>query len=664
MKRRALLRNFECQYRSMIMKSNNLIRKNLSIAAAILLLALAASAQTTAFSYQGRLTDTGTPGNGNFQMQFKLFDAASGGTQIGSTLTDVPVAVAQGTFSLKLDFGASVFTGADRWVEVAVRRNSGESYTTLDPRDKIVSSPYSLRTLSASQADDAQKLGGVNASEYVTSSNPAGDSFIKNQAAQQAASNFNVSGSGTVGSLTSNGAATFSGITSPGGAAGKGRLYFDSGTNKFRISENGAAFIDLAGAGGVSGSGTVNRLPFFSGATTLSDSVISQVSSNIGVGTTNPSAKLHIQNSATVPRVESTGTTGFAAGWDFYHGATGKGYVGVGDTGASFGANELMLFGGSNVKTSLWSNGARALTVNTNGTVGIGTANPFAALTVTTTTANSGDNTAFFSAPTIGPNASHVHYGTNGDWYIRSAKPVGKVILQDLGGNVGIGMTSPTHALDVYGFFRASHPAGGNLVSETTGGVNSWAKLWMRTPVQSWSIGSSNTFNDNQLYFANETTGQIHMAIYPNGTTQVKVLQITGGSDLAEKFEIAGQAKPGMVVAIDPKNAGKLILARGTYNRQVAGIISGANNLSAGMLLPDLKEGENSMPVALSGRVWVYADAGRGAIKPGDLLTTSTKAGHAMKVTNHRRANGAIIGKAMTELKSGTGLVLVLVSLQ
>jgi hypothetical protein len=73
---------------------------------------------------------------------------------------------------------------------------------------------------------------------------------------------------------------------------------------------------------------------------------------------------------------------------------------------------------------------------------------------------------------------------------------------------------------------------------------------------------------------------------------------------------------------------------------------------------------DGSHPIALSGRVYCWADASNGAIRPGDLLTTSATAGHAMKVTNNQKAYGAIIGKAMTELKSGKGLVLVLVSLQ
>ena len=68
--------------------------------------------------------------------------------------------------------------------------------------------------------------------------------------------------------------------------------------------------------------------------------------------------------------------------------------------------------------------------------------------------------------------------------------------------------------------------------------------------------------------------------------------------------------------------------------------------------------------VALTGRVYVLADASNGAIHPGDLLTTSRTPGHAMKVTDHTRGQGAILGKAMTGLSKGKGMVLVLVTLQ
>jgi hypothetical protein len=66
----------------------------------------------------------------------------------------------------------------------------------------------------------------------------------------------------------------------------------------------------------------------------------------------------------------------------------------------------------------------------------------------------------------------------------------------------------------------------------------------------------------------------------------------------------------------------------------------------------------------LTGRVYCLVDASTGAIEPGDLITTSATPGYGMRVTDHARAQGAIIGKAMTGQASGKGLVLVLVSLQ
>lgn len=149
-----------------------------------------------------------------------------------------------------------------------------------------------------------------------------------------------------------------------------------------------------------------------------------------------------------------------------------------------------------------------------------------------------------------------------------------------------------------------------------------------------------------------------------DGTTHTNVLQINGGSDLAERFDVAENAEAGTVVAIDPDNPGKLRVAVGAYNRRVAGVISGARGLDTGMVLADLPGAENSQPVALSGRVWVKCDASQQGIEPGDLLTTAERPGHAMAVTDHDRAHGAVIGKAMSRLAQGeTGMVLVLVNL-
>lgn len=150
------------------------------------------------------------------------------------------------------------------------------------------------------------------------------------------------------------------------------------------------------------------------------------------------------------------------------------------------------------------------------------------------------------------------------------------------------------------------------------------------------------------------------------GTTRTEVLQITGGSDLAERFQVSdgATAEPGTVMVIDPDNPGHLMISTAAYDRKVAGVISGAGDVATGLVLHQEGVLEGDAVVAIGGRVYVKAEAISGPILPGDLLTTSDMAGYAMAVTDFDQAHGAIIGKAMTGLDSGTGLVLVLVNLQ
>src|SRR5262245_3763266 len=101
------------------------------------------SAQTTAFTYQGKLVDSGNPANGSYDMQFKLFDTVTvgTGTQQGSTVTVSNVTVSGGIFTAQLDFGvcASCFDGAARFLEIAVKPTSGGTFTTLGPRQPVTS---------------------------------------------------------------------------------------------------------------------------------------------------------------------------------------------------------------------------------------------------------------------------------------------------------------------------------------------------------------------------------------------------------------------------------------------------------------------------------------------------------------------------------------------
>ena len=148
------------------------------------------------------------------------------------------------------------------------------------------------------------------------------------------------------------------------------------------------------------------------------------------------------------------------------------------------------------------------------------------------------------------------------------------------------------------------------------------------------------------------------------GRITTEVLEITGGADLVEGFATSdGPAEPGSVLVIDAEHAGHLLVSAAPYDSRVAGVVSGAGGVKAGLRLGQAGALDGDTPVALTGRVYVRCSTENGAIRPGDLLTTSSLAGHAMKATDPARAFGATIGKAMSTLDEGTGLVLVLVAL-
>lgn len=135
----------------------------------------------TSFSYQGYLEDNGNLANGTYDFQFKLFDALNGGAQVGSTVVADNVAVSDGTFSAKLNFGVDAFGGGARWLEILVRPDGGSGYTTLTPRQELTPAPYALALpgLYTDEANDFVGVGDnnpVTGSEYFGVHTPAGNS--------------------------------------------------------------------------------------------------------------------------------------------------------------------------------------------------------------------------------------------------------------------------------------------------------------------------------------------------------------------------------------------------------------------------------------------------------------------------------------------------------
>jgi len=102
------------------------------------------AAQTTAFTYQGRLNANGSPANGLYDLRFTVCDALTNGNLIAGPLTNSATGVTNGLFAVTLDFGSGVFTGPDRWLQLGVRTNGNGVFTNLSPRQPITPVPYAL----------------------------------------------------------------------------------------------------------------------------------------------------------------------------------------------------------------------------------------------------------------------------------------------------------------------------------------------------------------------------------------------------------------------------------------------------------------------------------------------------------------------------------------
>jgi hypothetical protein len=146
-------------------------------------------------------------------------------------------------------------------------------------------------------------------------------------------------------------------------------------------------------------------------------------------------------------------------------------------------------------------------------------------------------------------------------------------------------------------------------------------------------------------------------------------VEVTGdlscpNADCAEEFEICGAMKvePGTVMVLGTE--GTLSESRESYDKRVAGVISGAGHYKPAIVLDKSRTTANRQPIALMGKVFCKVDAQFGPIEIGDLLTTSPTPGHAMKTTDPYKAFGAVIGKALKPMTGGQGLIPILIALQ
>ena len=599
------------------MKTQKFMIVVMGLALMVCSLMLFAEPMSTGFTYQGRLLENGESGTGTYDLQCKLFDAKTNGTQVGETLVFEDGTSTDGYFTVEIDFGVEVFSGEARYLEMAFRpwdQTDPTDFVILADRVELTPTPYSLQTrgiyvdpnmlvgIGTTELTDAQlkiettQKHGLHVKSQVTEGPQWG--IYSHVNGQTPDDSYAVRGASDNPTGNNTGVWGYARVSSPGDNIGVYGVASNDGTGdafagyfslaKSFFGENvgigtttPTEMLDVAGTVKANafvgdGSGLAN-LPLDS-LWTLSGSDVYYDTGNVGIGTTAPSAVLEVYTEQSTHGVKST--TPYIPIHAYRESTTG-----------SFPAVH-----GENDSAGTGTSGVRGILNSTNS----------------------------------GVNATGVYgynKGTDGDGY-------GVYGLHD-GSGAG-----------VYG--RCNNSGGKGIYGHSDNGF------------AGYFTGGHSYFQGNVGIGTTSPSALLEVA----GLAKVEILQITG-ADVAEKFPVSEPVEPGMLVAIDSENPGQLCLCRGQYNRKIAGVVSGAKDFSAGVILGNLPGHEDSIPIALTGRVWVYCMAQEKAIEPGDMLTSSEKPGYAMAVSDYSKAHGAVLGKAMTILEQGqTGLVLVLVNLQ
>jgi hypothetical protein len=529
----------------------------------------------TAFTYQGRLTDGANPANGSIPMAFELWDADMGGMNVGipsSISKNVPVA--NGLFSVDLDFGSAAFSGDARWLEIRVNG------TLMTSRQRVAPTPNALYASTA-------------------------------------------------------------GTVKTGNAPSTGQILSYDGSSLVWQTPGGPNLWSLSGASA-----------YYNGG-------------NVGIGTAGPSGKL------TVATSDDT-TPSFVTAFDGRHVVIGTDAEGV---GLSYSANNGAGYISALAPGVAWKDlvlQARSLTFNLSGE-----RSAFSVL----------DNGDLRTGPLISV-ASDFYLGHPDRHGIpgRALVDLGSTLHLNYNADWTDTVIGGRYVTAVASDFLLGHPTrrgapGRALVDFGSALHLNFDADWTDTVIGGKFLTAVSTdfllghptrrgapgralvdFTDTlHLNFAGDWAN----TVIGGNNVSVCTLTIRGGCDLAEPFPIKEtEIEKGSVVVIDEEGSGRLKLSTRAYDTQVAGIVSGANGVNAGIALHQEGVIEGGKNVALTGRVYVQADASSSPIKPGDLLTTSDTPGHAMKVTDHAKAQGAILGKAMSVLKEGKGMVLVLVTLQ
>jgi hypothetical protein len=448
--------------------------------------------------------------------------------------------------------------------------------------------------------------------------------------------------------------------------------------------------------------GTTNTVPVFTGSATVGNSPISVSGSNVGIGTTVPPKNvLTLGNSASPawnggykvldmlgygyiygsPNGTGWSGTGYGqTGWGNNQYFTGTQSIAVGNGGASYilqGSGQIDFEVAPSVSVGSASTFTDAMHIANNGKVGIGAGLTFpdgSTQTTAYTAQDAGvDSALSFSNGTLQV-AGNIQIGNlspncnspTGAFYYGGVSN----ILMDCGSNIYL-LSGATINQSAQAVATTLNPVGlyvqndgFHFMADTGKTVGSAYTPSERFTIQSatGNVGIGTTNPGAKL----EINGGLRFTADPSGAVQTTAWTGTlCGGDYAESVDVTGNRtnyEPGDVLVLDADNPGKMLKSIEAYSTSVSGIYSTKPG-TVGRRQTTEKSADE-VPMAVVGIVPAKVSAENGPIKVGDLLVTSSTPGYAMKGTDRGRMLGAVVGKAMAKLSSGTGVIEVLVTLQ
>jgi hypothetical protein len=617
-------------------------------------------------SYQGRLTDAGgNPLTGTYNLVFQLWNDATAGSQVGSDIMKNNVSVSNGLFTVDLDVPQSAFNGQALWLRIQV----GGQW--LSPRQELLPVPYALSLrpgawINGNSTDAAvvtvtnQALGtALYAQGSATGIQGVGMTGVWGQGQVGVAGGglTGVSGSGSWvgvygesadgygvrGSTSAPMTATYTaGVygQSINGRGVIGESQFDVGvygqsSGEFGAGVGGVGMTGVFGSGafGVVGSGGVigvsgyitsdNNTGVEGTATGLGAKGVEGIADNYG--------GIGVSGHATFGTgVQGNGETGVKGVGSVGYGVWGEGGTGVYGKGTSTSGSGV--WGTSTSGTGVWGTSTNGTGVNGQGATGV-----------------KGTSSTAYGDGVEGEGPSGV--------YGRSTSPDG------CGGcfvNVDGGI-----ALYAYGnggtanlaTLRVDNSKSGDGMAAYLTNNSGYATAHLQ------NSGSGEVLvlqsNGGRFLRAVDASWDAKFRLEGDGKVRSDVGFYTPASDFAEMLPAAEGLQPGDVLVIGPD--GKLTRASEPYQANVAGVYSTQPGFLGGQ--PVQGEATGTIPLAITGVVPVKVSAENGAIRPGDLLVTSSIPGYAMKAGSNP-PQGTVIGKALEGLDQGTGTIKMLATLQ